>query len=266
VSLSAYDYFPQSDQFTALMDCSIELTRDCAGWFVPAYIVANTPLALALIVGLNAIGSRSAALALMGAGLAIMAFLWRWVVLTMAQRRLLRILSPSISVPPWRRMWSIIVIKFMLCGIGISAACVGFIPSMASLIGSTMAAPFILDQHKVNFASASHLIRVPYSMPRILAGLYGLALVYGLFSGAAYLLLELIAKPILPSFLGIHDMHLQLIVSSRAFGLTVLVLCLVPLDMFWIVAGVILSQRIGFLQTGADLKARLLIIAGDVPS
>ncbi len=266
MSLSAEDYFPESEQFAALMDSAIELTRDSGGWFVPAYIFANTPLALALIVGLNAISAHDAGLALMGAVMATVAFPWRWVVLAVMQRRLLLSLSPKLTVPLWRRMWSIIVLKFMLCGIGISAAFIAFIPSMASLIGSTLAAPFLMDQPMVNFSAARRLIGMPYSLPRIIAGLFIMALIYLVFSGAAYALLSLIAKPILPSFLGIHDLYLQLIVQSRAFGFAVSALCLVPLDMFWIVAGVLLSQQIGFRQTGADLKARLLAMAGDTPS
>lgn|GEM_PF-4607673 len=264
--LSADDYFPESERFSALMDCAIELTRDSVGWFLPAYIFANAPLALALIVGLNAIGSRNAGLALMAAALATMAFPWRWAVLSITQRRLLLTLSPKTDIPLWRRLWGIIVIKFVVVGIGITAACAALIPSAASLISSTMAAPFIMDQQTLNFRAAWQLIKVPYSISRIMAGLFGMGCLYLIFSGAAYGLLQIIAKPILPSFFGIHDLDLQLIVRSRAFGLVVMVLCLAPLDMFWIAAGVILTQQIGFRQTGADIKTRLLAMAGETTS
>lgn len=264
--LSAEDYSSESQQFVALMDNAVELTRDSVGWFVPAYIVANAPLALALIVALNAISAHDTGLALMGAAMATMAFPWRWVVLAIMQRRLLMTISPKLTLPLWRRMWIIIVLKFMLCGIGISAAFIGFIPSMASLIGSTLAAPFLMDQPVVNFSVARRLISTPYSLPRTIGGLFVMTLLYLIFSGVACAFLAFIAKPVLPSFFGIHDLYLQLIVQSRAFGLAVSALCLVPLDMFWIAAGVLLSQQIGFRQTGADLKARLLVMAGDAPS
>ncbi|MGC8559170.1 MAG: hypothetical protein ACP5O1_00650 [Phycisphaerae bacterium] len=261
--LSADDYFPDTEHFPALMDCAIELTRDSAAWFIPAYILANAPLALALIIGLNAISSRDAGVAMMAAALATLAFPWRWIVQTFIQRRLLLILSPKLSIPLWRRMWSIIVLKFMLCAIGISGAFIALIPSFASLAGCTLAAPFLLNEPTVDFAAARRLMAIPYSASRIIIGLIVLGLLYLIFSGITWELLALIAKPILPSFFGVHDLYLQLIVQSRAFGLSVWLLCLVPLDMFWMAAGVILSEQIGFRRTGADLKARLLSMAGD---
>jgi hypothetical protein len=263
LSLSADDYFPDTEQFPALMDCAIELTRDSAAWLIPAYILANAPLALALIIGLTAVSSQDTGVALMAAALATLAFPWRWIVQTFIQRRLLLILSPKLSIPLWRRMWSILVLKFILCAIGITGACIALIPSFASLTGCTLAAPFLLNEPTVNFAVARRLIAIPYSTSRIIFGLIILGLLYLIFSGISAELVALIVKPVLPSFFGIHDLYLQLIVQSRAFGLVIWVLCLVPLDLFWMVAGVILSEQIGFRRTGADLKARLISMTGD---
>ena len=245
------------------MDCAIELTRDSVAWFIPAYILANAPLALAMIIGLTAVSSQDTGVALMAAALATLALPWRWIVQTFMQRRLLLILSPKLSIPLRRRLWSIIVLKFMLCAIGISGALIALIPSFASLTGCTLAAPFLLNEPTVNFAAARRLIAIPYSTSRIIIGLVVLGLLYITFSGITAELLDLIVKPILPSFLGVHDLYLQLIVQSRAFGLVVWVLCLVPLDMVWMTAGVILSEQLGFRRTGADLKTRLLSLPGD---
>jgi hypothetical protein len=126
-----------------------------------------------------------------------------------------------------------------------------------------MTAPFLLNEPVVDFAAARRLIAAAYSTTRILVGLYMLGLLYLIFSGVSVALIDLIVKPILPSFFGIHDLYLQFIVQSRAFYLLVWVLCLVPLDMVWTAAGVILSEQMGFRRTGADIKARLVALAGE---
>lgn len=255
------DFIPENPGFCTLMDCAIELTRDAASWLLPAYILANAPVALGLIVALTGIGTRNVRMVAVAACLIAGGLLLRWWMHSLMQRRLLRRLAVRAGAGSAKRIWAVILTKLILVTLGLWGAMFFLVPTIASLISSAVAAPFIWDQRTTDFSTLRRIIVAPYKSTGLLMGAALLGGLYLLLGGLLYALITMIVDLLIPSFLGIPDLYYQLLIRSRSFLLGLWIISLIPLDVLWLSAGVILSRQLELRGSGADIHARLLALA-----
>ncbi len=247
-----------NNDFAGSLDSGLEFIRTSAAWVIPAYALAVAPTALLILSIIADIARHRPSTATFYCWLLLPAMAWRWCVLAVIQQRVCwAITGQNDTRILKRRLFPLIIARLPLAVWVVWGCRLLLVSGIPALMLSALVAPALLDAPTLSW---KHSIRpligalISSSVWRhFLTLLVTFLMVYiGLVAT-----ISLMADMVIPSFAGVSDLRLQLLLHSSALKMGLGLFIWMAFDLLWHVSSVIVFYHLQSRQTGADLQFRL---------
>ncbi len=253
------DIDPQSNgDFAGALDAGLEFIRAYAAWTVPMYVLAAAPTAMLLLPIIGDIAVHRPGDATVYCWLLLPAMMWRWCILAVIQQRVRWAVTGKMDTDVLkRRSFGLIILRLGLAACVVWGCWLLLVPGFPAIILGALVAPSLLDAPTI---SLKHVFR-PMVLGLVSSSTWRQFIVALLTFAVVYIgviaTLKICANIIIPSFAGISDMHLQLLLRSSALEMGIVLLIWMGFDLLWHVSSVIQFYFMQGRHTGADIQFKL---------
>ncbi len=248
---------PRAGQALQPADAAIEYLRRYCMQLVPVYVLAMAPFSVVVFLLIDAIYARHREALPFYCLLLTGATAWRWIGLGMLQRGVQTRLRGDPPRPLRDRLPAILLARLSAC-MALTWGSFLVLPSFYGLFLSGFAAPILLEHEGRALPAVLRALgwihRAAWRLCKVALAfaLAGLLLLIGLL---AFQLL--LTETVLPDFLGLRAQDLALTLGSGAWGMCLLYLVCLPVDLLWAIASVMLFYDLQARRLGTDLRARI---------
>ncbi|MGC9260727.1 MAG: hypothetical protein ACP5I8_11730 [Phycisphaerae bacterium] len=247
-----------NDDFAGSLDAGLEFIRAHVAWTLPMYVLAVAPTALLMLPIIADIAVHRPGDATPYCWLLLPAMVWRWCVLAIIQQRVCWAVTRNADTRLLkRRMFPLIIVRLTLAVGAVWGCWLLLVPGFPAIILGAQVAPSLLDAPTTSFKH----VRRPLLMGLASAGTWRQLCVVLLTLLVVYIgiigTLHILADMVIPSFAGISDLRLQLLLRSSALEMGIVLLIWMGFDLLWHVISVIQFYHVQARHTGADIQFRL---------
>ena len=244
--------------FAGSLDAGLEFIRAFPAWTVPMYALAVAPTALLMLPIIGDIAVHRPSDGSAYCWLLLPAMIWRWCILGLIQLRARWAITGKMDSDVFkRRLFPLIILRLIFAVWVIWGGWLMLVPALPALIFGAFVAPSLLDAPSMGLKQVLRPLVIGLKSAStwrqlIAALLTGVAVYIGIIES-----LNLLADTILPTFAGISDLRLQLLLRSSALELGVLLVIWMGFDLLWHVSAVIQFYFMQSRHSGADIQFRL---------
>ena len=244
--------------FAGAMDAGLEFIRAQGAWALPMYVLAVAPTALLMLPIIGDIAIHRPSGAAVYGWLLLPAMVWRWFILALIQQRVRwAITGKSDGRMLMRRLFPLIILRLTLAAWALWGCWLLLVPGLPAVILSALVVPSLLDTPTLSFKHVFQpmgtALTAPSTWRQLLAVLLTLLVVYIGIIGT----LHILADTVIPSFAGISDLRLQLLLRSPALELGIGLFMWMGFDLLWHCSSVIQFYHVQSRHTGADIQFQL---------
>ena len=244
--------------FAGALDAGLEFIRAHGAWVLPMYILAVAPTALLMLPIIADIAIHRPGDTALYAWLLLPAMVWRWCILARIQQHVRWAVTGKIEGRLLvQRLFPMIILRLMLAAATVWGCWLLVVPGFPFMILSALVVPSLLDSPTISF---KHICRpmwigltAPSAWRQFIVLLVTLLVVYIGIIGT----LHILADTVIPSFAGLGDLRLQLLLRSSALELGLAVFIWMGFDLLWHSSSVIQFYHVQSRHTGADIQFRL---------
>ncbi len=247
-----------NNDFAGGLDSGLEFIRASAAWAIPMYALAVAPTALLMLPIIADVARQRPSAAGFYCWLLLPAMVWRWCILAVIQQRVCWAITGNkdARLLKWR-MFPLIVARLSLAVWVVWGCRLLLVTGFPALVLSALVVPTVLDAPTISWkhifrpllgglASSSvwrHFLAIMVTFLVVYIGIIGT--------------MSIMAGMVIPSFAGISDLRLQLLLRSSALTMGIGLFIWMVFDLVWHVSSAILFYHLQSRQTGADIQFRL---------
>ncbi|MBN1809370.1 MAG: hypothetical protein JW909_09910 [Planctomycetes bacterium] len=222
-----------------------------------AYVLANTPLALAVAVSLNEVTAGHRSGLAFSCLLLTVSTLWRWAILAVMQRRIQEDITGSPPAPLRRHLGRIIIVK-LAANTAMTWGSLAIIPAFYGFFLSGFAVPLLLESNRNTYSLIKQSIAWLNNSRGRLAKLSGALMLQFFAAVIAILVLQLFfTSHVVGSLMGLDPTELALTVWSPLWLMSMGFFLFMAFDFYWTVSAVMLFYDLQARRLGTDLRARM---------
>ncbi len=244
--------------FAGSLDAGLEFIRAHAAWTVPMYVLAVAPAALLMLPIIADIAVHRPSDTTLYCWLLLPAMVWRWCILAIIQQRVRWAVTGKTDGNLLKRqLFPLIILRLSLAVWAVWGCWLLLVPGFPAIILGALVVPSLVDAPGLSFKH----IRRPMLLGLTSVSTWRQLCVVLLTFVVVYIgiigTLDIFADTVIPSFAGISDLHLQLLLRSSALKMGMMLFIWMGFDLLWHVSSVIQFYYTQSRHTGADIQFRL---------
>jgi len=243
------------------LDEAVEIMRGSMGLILPLYIVAVSPMSLAVFILIDAVAAGKYSALPEGCALLAAGTVWKWGFCAAISGRIQQRLTGKPPAPLKGRLLAIINVR-LAASMAMLWGSFVVIPPLYGFFLAGMAAPALLDQGGRALDTAEWIARwVSASMGQAVKIAAAVGALFWVAHLGVTLLHMVVTQMVMPSFLGMDPTELELTLYGVEWQMAVGYFLFLVFDLYWTVAGVALYYSILSRRAGVDLGLRLKALA-----
>ena len=247
-----------NNDFAGGLDSGLEFIRASAAWAIPMYALAVAPTALLMLPIIADVARQRPSAAGFYCWLLLPAMVWRWCILAVIQQRVCWAITGNkdARLLKWR-MFPLIVARLSLAVWVVWGCRLLLVTGFPALVLSALVVPTVLDAPTISFKHVCRPMLIGLTAPGTWRQLFVLLLTLLVVYIGIIGTLHILADTVIPSFVGIADLRMQLLLRSSALELGLALFIWMGFDLLWHSSSVIQFYHVQSRHTGADIQFRL---------
>jgi hypothetical protein len=239
------------------LDAAVGLLRQHPARLVPVYVLAITPMALAMLWVIDAVTAQDRSALAIGCALLTAAALWRWGWLAVMQRRAAALLRGNAPATVRQRLGPILFSRLVASAL-LTWGALLLVPAYWGFFLSGFAGPAMLEQREGTGGALRRTLRsITTGVGPLGRALAMLAAVFFAVGVGAIVTQVVAATYVLPALTGVAPTQVSLTMSGLAWRLATAFGLFCVFDLYWHVAAVTLFYHLAGRRLGTDLQLRL---------
>jgi hypothetical protein len=238
------------------LDAAARLLREHLAALLPVYVLAVTPLALAMLWIIDAVTAQDRAAMFTGCLALTAATLWRWGWLAVLQRRVQARLA-GVSPPPVTQQLPAILLHRLIACLLLTWGALFLVPPYWGFFLAGFAAPALLEPRTAEQSLSRTLGWITAGVGPLARAAAVLVGVFGALTLGAIATQWVVVGQVLPALTGITPTDAQLTMRGLGWLLASAFALFCVFDFFWHVAAVMLFYHLTGQRLGTDLQRRL---------